>query len=605
MSRRTLVKDILWIFVCVGTVAAIVRLALGLGYATGLNDASPWGLWIAFKLTFVALSGGGFTLAAMVYIFHLDTYRPILRRAILMALLGYGAFIVSLLFDLGIPWRIYMPIIHWNHHSVMFEIAWCVMLYFTVLNLEFGPVILEHPWFQHPVFQWLSRVLHRLTIPIVIFGIVLSTLHQSSLGSLFLIMPFRVHPLWYSPLIPVFFLISAIGLGLMAVVLDGFIAAHYVGRELHMQLLSQLGKIAAFILWVYLILRLGDLIWRGTIPLALDGSWQSFLFAAEILIGGVLPATLLLVSRVRNSREGLISCGILTAFGVVSQRMSLSMWTMRLPEGTRYVPSMPEVAIAFAIPAAAGLIYFLFTENLAVLQERIPEQRRSPYARPRFDQSTLVYADDSLKSTVARRSGLAILIIALTVAVLPPGVVAGQPLPRTPVRPAQGWATLLINGNRDETQVNFDHLAHQDRLQESVAVDESACLVCHHLSKPNDEATPCWECHQDMVLPTSIFDHTLHQVALGGNASCVECHAGEHMPNTAKPCLECHETMKPGAGEATFNYMAPGYTDAMHAACVTCHEQEAEAQARPELAQCPVCHHLDENAVELQTALKR
>jgi Ni/Fe-hydrogenase subunit HybB-like protein len=605
MNRRTLVKDLLWVIVCVGAVAATVRLALGLGYATGLNDASPWGLWIAFKLTFVALSGGGFTLAAMVYVFHLDTYRPILRRAILIALLGYGSFVVSLLFDLGLPWHIYMPILHWNHHSVMFEIAWCVMLYFTVLNLEFGPVILEHPRFQHAAFQRISRVLHRLTIPIVIAGIVLSTLHQSSLGSLFLIMPFRVHPLWYSPLIPVLFFLSAIGLGLMVIVLDGFVAARLFGREVPMKFLAKLGKIAGLVLWIYLLLRVGDLVWRRILPAGLDGSWQSFLFIAEIFIGGLLPASLLLVSRVRNSREGLISCGILTVFGVASQRISSSMLTMRLPEGTRYVPSMLEVAIALAVPAAAGLIYFLFTENLAVLQKTIPEQRRSPYARPQFDPRSQVYVEGSFKDTLVRRSGLAVLAIALTVAALPSSVVAGQPLSRTPVKSAQGWSTLLIDGDRDETYVSFDHLDHQERLQESVGAGESACLVCHHLGRPNDAIVPCWECHRDMFLSTSIFDHTFHQVALGGNAACVDCHVGEHVPDTARACQECHEAMKPGDGETAFNYMAPAYTDAMHGACVPCHEQEAIARARPELARCPACHQLHEDALDSRVALNR
>jgi hypothetical protein len=209
-----------------------------------------------------------------------------------------------------------------------------------------------------------------------------------------------------------------------------------------------------------------------------------------------------------------------------------------------------------------------------------------------------MYVEDSFRDTVARRSGLAVLIVALTVAALPSSVVAGQPLPRTPVRSAQGWATLLINGDRDETQVNFDHLDHQERLQESAAADENACLVCHHLSRPNDELIPCWECHRDMVLPTSAFDHSLHQAALGGNAACTECHVGEHMPDTAKSCLECHETMTPQAGETTFNYMAPGYADAMHSACTTCHEREAEAQDRPELAQCPACHQVDDGILD-------
>ncbi len=593
MSRRSVVKDILWIIVFIGAVAVILRFALGLGRTTGLNDTVPWGLWIAFKLAFVALSGGGFTLAAIVYIFQLESYHPLIRRAILMALLGYGAFIVSLLFDLGLPWRIYMPIINWQHHSVMFEIAWCVMLYFSVLNLEFGTVILEHRWFQHPIFQWISYLLRRLTIPIVIAGIVLSTLHQSSLGSLFLIMPFRVHPLWYSPLIPIFFFITAIGLGLMAVVLDGFVAAWLFERELPIKLFSQLGKMAGYVLWLYIILRLGDLIGRGVLPAALDGSWQSYLFAAEIIIGGMLPATLLLIPDLRNSREGLISAGILTTFGIVTQRMSLSLFTMRWPDGTGYVPSLLETAIAFAVPAAAGLIYFLFTENLAVLQKEAPKQQPVPYAKPQFDVSTRVLVENSLLSTIARRSGLATLVIALIVAVLPSSVVANPPWPSQPVKAAQGWKSLVINGNRNDTRVRFDHLGHQQRLAEVTDNPGQVCLTCHHLSKPNDEVTACWECHRDMSQPTSIFNHSLHQASLGGNVSCGKCHTGEHIASTAKPCGECHDTMVPEAGATSFNPFAPGYQAAMHGACIACHQQEAERQARPELGQCSACHQIE------------
>jgi Ni/Fe-hydrogenase subunit HybB-like protein len=678
MDKRSLVKDMLWIVVFVGTVAAVLRFALGLGYTTGLNDAAAWGLWIAFKLAFVALAGGGFTLAAMVYIFHLETYRPIVRSAIMIALLGYGSFIVSLLFDLGLPWRIYMPIIHWQHHSVMFEIAWCVMLYFTVLNLEFGPIIIEHPWFQHSIFQWISRMLHRLTIPIVIAGIVLSTLHQSSLGSLFLIMPFRVHPLWYSPLIPIFFFISAIGLGLMALILDEFIVAWLIGREPHTNLLPRLGKIASFVLWFYLVLRLGDLVVRGTIPAALDGSWQSILFGAEILIGGVLPATLLLIPKVRHSSEGLISCAVLTVFGIVSQRFSLSMFTMQLSDGASYVPSILETAIALGIPAAASLLYFLFAENLAVLQKELPGQR-SPYARPRFDPNNLVRLKDSFKHMVIWRSGLAVPVIAFTVAVLPSTIVTSQLQPRPAVEAARGWDVLSINGDRDGNKVGFPHQIHLERFQELVATnddiaaclschylshpewqekiaagesdclechysheerveapvtgDSVVCLTCHHLSLPDDNATPCWRCHQDMDLSTSIFDHLLHQGELGGNASCAECHVEERMAATAKPCRECHQTMMTGAEKALlafaemdeddfedkfeyedererrmaeaekspFDYMAPGYITAMHDRCTPCHQYQAQAQNQPELDRCATCHKLDDSSEIAQT----
>jgi Ni/Fe-hydrogenase subunit HybB-like protein len=604
LRNRTLIKDILWVFVFVGSVAAILRFATGLGYVTGMNDTTPWGLWIAFKLVFVAMAGGGFVLAGVVYIFHLETYRSVLRPAILIALLGYGSFVVSLLFDLGLPWHIYMPIIRWQHHSVMFEIAWCVILYFTVLNLEFGPVILEHPWLQHPIFRWASWVLHKATIPIVIAGIALSTLHQSSLGSLFLIMPFRVHPLWYSPLIPVFFLISAIGLGLMVLVLEEFVAVRLFRRELHMDLLSRLGASAGVVLWIYIALRLGDLTARGVIPASLDGSWQSILFAAEICIGGILPAALLMIPKVRNSREGLITAGLLTAFGVINQRMSLSLFTMWRPDGASYTPTGLEVAIAFGIPAAAGLIYIFFSENLAVSELGLPDRQVSPYAKPRFDRSTWVLIENTISNSVIRRSGLAVLVIALTIAALPSGVMTAKHMPATPAHAARGWEVMAIDGNQAEDVVYFDHVGHQSRLVEQFATGQHAvCSTCHHLSNPGDEVTACWECHRDMYLPESIFDHSLHQVELGGNAACVKCHVGEHVPNTAKPCQECHETMAPEAGETMFNYLAPGYKDAMHGTCVTCHEQEAKAQGRPELSWCPACHQLDEDTPGVKMAL--
>jgi hypothetical protein len=407
-------------------------------------------------------------------------------------------------------------------------------------------------------------------------------------------MPFRVHPLWYSALIPVFFFITSIGLGLMAVVLDGFISAHLFDRKLHFNLLSQLGKIAAYVLWFYLILRLGDLAWRGVIPAGLDGSWQSFLFGAEILIGGILPATLLLMPRVRRSREGLITCGLLTTFGIVMQRMSLSMLTMRLPAGASYVPTLLEVAIAFAVPAAAGLLYFFFAENLAVLQPDVPQRQPRPYEKPQFDRGTYLYREDSFRNTMARRSGLAVFAIALTVAILPADVVTGGPPVDAPVKAALGWEMLAINGNRDQTRVDFDHLAHQQRLEESAVDREEICSTCHHLNKPNDEATACWECHQAMNGSTTIFDHTFHQQTLGGNVSCVECHAGEHTARTAAPCVECHDEMGPPPGQASFNDAAPGYEAAMHGACISCHQQAAESQNKPALGQCTACHRQDD-----------
>lgn len=593
IHRRTVVKDILWIVATVGLVAAVVRFGRGLGATTALNDATPWGLWIGFDvMAGVALAAGGFTIAAVVYIFQLERYRPILRPAILTAFLGYGAVIVGLICDLGLPWHIWKPVVHWQHHSVLFEVAWCVMLYTTVLTLEFAPAVLEHPLFQSAAFRRVYYWLKRLTLVWVIAGIVLSTLHQSSLGSLLLIMPFRLHPLWYSPLLPVLFFVSAVALGLMMVTLEGFFSAYLYGHRLRVDLYTGLGRAAGWVLWVYLALRLGDLAWRGVLPAALDGSWYSYLFLVEIGAGALLPAILLAVPSIRTSPAGLATGAGLVVAGMVLNRLSASIIAMFQTPGVSYFPAWTEFAVSAGIVAGAGLVFLFAAENFNVFgpEKGHAPEKASPYARPVFNPETRVYAGNTLWDTLARRSAVLLVAVALAVALLPPGAVAGQNPLREPVQAALGWSTMLVDGNRNRQAVAFDHLGHQARLQEAAAGNEETCLACHHLSNPNDEVTACSECHRDMNRPTSIFVHTQHQQVLGGNASCVECHSGEHTARTAKTCGACHDTMKPKAGESTFNDFAPAYREAMHAACIPCHQQEAELQNKPELGRCPACH---------------
>jgi Ni/Fe-hydrogenase subunit HybB-like protein len=597
----TLLKDSLWAIVFAGLAAAIVRFSVGLGAATGMNDVAPWGLWIAMKLCFVAIAGGGFTLAAMVYIFHLEYFRPILRRAILLATLGYGSFIVSLLFDLGLPWHIYMPVFNWQHHSVMFEIAWCVMLYFSVLMLEISPVILEHPVFRHPLFQKILKALHSITLPLVIAGIVLSTLHQSSLGSLFLIMPHRVHPLWYSPLIPVLFFTSAIAAGIMALVLEGFLAERWFGSPLRIELLSSLTKIGGIALAIYLALRVGDLFARGVLPTGLDGSWQSILFSLEILIGGGLPLILLGIQKVRNNREGLLTIALLVLAGIISQRMSLSMFTMWRPPGTSYIPTLSELAIAFGIPSMAVLVYLFVAEHFAVLQEEIPEKTVDILKHPFFDHVTQANQEIGWRGIIARRSGLAIVVVALMLASFPVGSFARNEVSSKPVQPALGWEMLLIDGNASGYKVNFPHMEHQERFETTQETSQAACQVCHHLNRPDDDSTACWFCHRDYNQSSSIFDHTAHQQALGANTSCGECHVEEHTSLSVKStCGDCHETMTSSIGETEFNYLAPSYQEAMHGLCLECHRREAVDQERPELAQCSFCHSNNEKNTNIQ-----
>ena len=592
-TTRTRIKDGLWTIALFGLVASIIRFTSGLGATTGLNDSAPWGLWIAFKLVFVALAGGGFTLAGMVYIFHLERYRPILRRAILIALLGYGSFIVSLIFDLGLPWHIYMPIFNWQHHSVMFEIAWCVMLYFSVLVLEFSPVILEHPWFDRPIFKTIVHWLHRLTLPLIIAGIVLSTLHQSSLGSLFLIMPHRVHPLWYSPWIPFIFFTSAIAAGMMALIVEGFIIECWFKRELHFDLLTRLGKGAILPLGLYLALRLSDQWIRGVLPGRIDGTWQSILFLGEILLGGILPIVLLSIKKIRQTREGLLTSAILVILGIMSQRMSLSMFTMYRADGTSYFPSLSEIAIAFAIPAVAILLYLFFAENLQLYGEQVEgvalsesKGRGSEALEPAYSKSGKFASQRGwVRSAVVHRSGFAVFVVALALPVLS----LANNETASPVTAARGWEMLHIDGNKSRYVVNFPHLEHQERLADENAGQDN-CQFCHHLDMPEDEATACWECHTDYYQPTSIYDHSLHQKALGGNESCQECHTQEHVKLTAEICQDCHEGMVPGEGQAVFNMLAPPYKEALHARCLGCHQEKALELDKPDIALCSTCH---------------
>ena len=259
--KLTFWRAVLVLILAAGFYSTVLRFTKGLGAATNLSDQFPWGLWIGFDvLCGVGLAAGGFTLAAIVYVFHIERFHAVLRPSILTAFLGYALVAVALLFDLGKPYNIWHPLVMWNPHSVMFEVAWCVMLYLTVLALEFSPAVLERFHLHKPL-----RVVKAATIPLVIVGVLLSTLHQSSLGSLFLIVPTKLHPYWYSPLLPVFFFISAVGVGMAMVIFESNLSSRAFGREIEMPLLEVLGRAMAVVLAIYGLLKFQDLWGRGAL----------------------------------------------------------------------------------------------------------------------------------------------------------------------------------------------------------------------------------------------------------------------------------------------------------------------------------------------------
>src|ERR1700749_2574683 len=237
--KLTFWKLVFVALVAAGFYATILRFGEGLGRSTNLSDQFPWGIWISFDvLCGVMLAAGGFTLTAAVHILNIKRLKPIVRPTILTAFLGYVLVSVALLFDLGRPYNIWHPLIMRNPHSVMFEVAYCVMLYTSVLALEFSPIVLERFNLQKPL-----KVVKAVLIPLVILGVILSTLHQSSLGTLYLIMPTKLHPFWYTPLLPVFFFLSAIAVGLAMTIFESSMSSKHFGRELELPILQELGRV--------------------------------------------------------------------------------------------------------------------------------------------------------------------------------------------------------------------------------------------------------------------------------------------------------------------------------------------------------------------------
>ncbi len=343
---------------------AVSRFFFGLGYVTNLSDATPWGLWIGFDVVSgVALAAGGFVIAGTVHVFNIKKYHPIARPAILTALLGYLLVIVGLLFDLGRWYNVWHPIFMWNIHSPMLEVAWCVMLYTTVLLLEFSPVI-----FEKFKLQWPLKVMRAITIPLVILGMVLSTLHQSSLGSLFLIFPEKINPLWYSPLLPVFFFISAVAVGLGMTIIESNLSARAFGRELESDLLQGLGRAASVVLLIYFVLKVYDLIARGATGYLIVPGLHSTLYWIEMLFGVLVPMIVLATRRGRENSHALFASAILIVGGVVLNRLNTSLlgWWAYASGGPVYVPSLGEFTVTFSLIAAGVVAFGLAAKFLPV-----------------------------------------------------------------------------------------------------------------------------------------------------------------------------------------------------------------------------------------------
>ncbi|MGE5362316.1 MAG: NrfD/PsrC family molybdoenzyme membrane anchor subunit [Bacteroidales bacterium] len=357
-----------------GIPAILYRFVYGLGAATNLSQVNPWGIWIGFDvLSGVALAAGGFTLAATVHIFNLKKYAPVVRPALLTGFLGYVFVVVGLLADLGRPWKLPVPIVYsYGTTSVMFEVAWCVCLYNFVLFLEFVPAALEWLGLRN-AREWTMR----LTLGLTVFGVMLSTLHQSSLGALFLLTPTKMHPLWYSPFIPIYFFVSAVIAGLSMVIFESALSHRIFRNQLdpdaHVDLdgiTLGLAKAASVLLFAYFFIRLQGL--ADSQAWALLNTPYGYWYIFEML-GFVLVPCFAFAHAVRTHKPTLARVtAAWTVLGVVMYRLDISVIAMNWNAAVRYVPSVIEVLTSVTI-VTIGVLTFRWIVNRMPILRAHPE----------------------------------------------------------------------------------------------------------------------------------------------------------------------------------------------------------------------------------------
>jgi Ni/Fe-hydrogenase subunit HybB-like protein len=354
------------LLVAAGALASLVRFVFGLGVTTNLNDIYPWGLWISFDVvTAVPLAAGAFTLGAIVHCFHIKKLEPLVRPAIVTGFLGYSLVCAGLLLDLGQPHRGWHVMRYWNIHSPMFEVSMCVMAYTTVLFLEFLSPVCEKFGLHVPL-----RVLRWLEMPLVIAAAAISTLHQSSLGTFFLIAVDKLHNLWYNPLLPLLFWLSAICAGMSIIILEATASHKWMGQPNEGELLTTLAKILPWALGVYLATRVCSMVFLSH-GVLFDRPGLTFSFVLELGLGFVLPFLMLVRKQVRDDdRLRTVAAG-LVIFGLVLNRFNVSMIGMMHPEQI-YLPSFIETLVTIGI-IAAHVLFFVLVAKYFPIFEHHPE----------------------------------------------------------------------------------------------------------------------------------------------------------------------------------------------------------------------------------------
>ena len=352
----------------VGVVLAVVRYAGGIATVANINNAYPWGWWVGYGImTMIAVGGVGFTITLLVEVFGVHRFHPLLRPAVLMALLCYSGAIIMLMVELGRPWMVWMILVSWAPTAALYEVGWCAFLYLSVLAFEFAQVPLEE-------LGWgrVLRITRMIYMPLMLLGVTLSHLHQSSLGTLMTLIPHKIDVLWWSEQLPLLYLFSAMMAGPALAILEYLAAARWLGFEPRMQMLASLARIEAWLVGLFLAFQVGDLVSRGAVGAALSGGWLALSFWVEIGLGLLLPLVLLILPEVRQSRGGLATACALVLFGLLLHRLNVTVIGLRVRHWETYIPSLGEIGITLGITAGAMFVFGVLVRMLPIHEELTP-----------------------------------------------------------------------------------------------------------------------------------------------------------------------------------------------------------------------------------------
>ncbi|MFC2029848.1 NrfD/PsrC family molybdoenzyme membrane anchor subunit [Chloroflexota bacterium] len=641
-SSLSLTLLFLAVLVAVGAGLGIVRLVNGLGMTTGLSDAYPWGLWIVYDIFFVPFSAGAFMILAITHIYGKKEYHGIARPVVVAGFLGEVMVLLVLVMDLGRWHQFYNVLLpwYWNPRSFMFQVSICLTIYMGIMVLEIAPAILERLNWQKPL-----RLIAAATVLIAGMGIVLSSLHQSSLGSLFLLMPYKLHPLWWTPLLPLLFFTSAVFAGLAMVIFVVALSFRVFQRPLDLELLSQLARVVAVLLGVYLVLKLGDLLLAGEIGLIFSSGWLGWLYLVEIGAGVVLPMVLFSMKKVRSSSSGLIWGSACVLGGVALNRVNVALLAYGAPAGATYFPHWIEILISVAAVAAGILLFVLAVRFLPILPKA---KGTESLTVPHWSRRALVFVGGALtlltitvvllvqpitqavatKTGEAEQAGAAVSPRegecqtchqdeqALADAGAAPDQIALLTIDPLPAEEVHGRLRCVTchYGDRDTVEMEA---AHAGTLTDPTGGDAAFCVACHQdlpaefpqdrLRTPHDAVThgemagvACSDCHGavghgfdpvsgEIICPMGVCLDCHQERNLDSELSdCSACHIGPHEPVPAYECNVCHQStgtwQSVGMAEHPVE-LAGGHAGAE---CASCH---ADGKFGQEIStDCAGCH---------------